>query len=243
MLLAGSAIAASFGVVLIPGRSAVVRLDPQRRHTWRLFASARSLDARAVPVLIGLLLGIVTTLAVGKPSALVAMSVLGSVLGYVESQRRLRSLSRRQEQEVAEQLPVLVELLALAVSAGEAPASALARICERGEGILLDALRGAVSDLRLGSTLVQALTQVRAALPYPSVERLVEGITIGHERGTPLTEILHAQALDARERQRRLLMERAASSEVAMMIPVVFLIMPITIVFALYPSFYHMTWI
>jgi tight adherence protein C len=90
---------------------------------------------------------------------------------------------------------------------------------------------------------VQALSVVRKELPKSEVDRFIDGIPIGQERGTPLVELLHNQALDTRERQRRALIEKAASSEVAMMIPVVFLIMPITIVFALFPSFYRMTWI
>ena len=56
------------------------------------------------------------------------------------------------------------------------------------------------------------------------------------ERGTPLADVLRAQAQDVREEGRRELMETGGRKEVAMMVPVVFLILPVTVVFAVFPS-------
>ena len=55
------------------------------------------------------------------------------------------------------------------------------------------------------------------------------------ERGTPLADVLHAQAADDREAGRRELIESAARREVLMMVPVVFLVLPVTILFAFSP--------
>ena len=57
------------------------------------------------------------------------------------------------------------------------------------------------------------------------------------ERGTPLADVLHAQAADVREAGRRQLIETAARKEVFMMVPVVFLILPVTVMFAFWPGF------
>lgn len=54
--------------------------------------------------------------------------------------------------------------------------------------------------------------------------------------GTPLADVLRAQAQDVRESGRRALMEAGGKKEVAMLVPVVFLILPITVVFAVFPS-------
>ena len=56
------------------------------------------------------------------------------------------------------------------------------------------------------------------------------------ERGTPMGEVLRAQAYDAREAARRALMEEGGRKEIAQMVPVVFLVLPVTVVFALYPG-------
>ncbi len=56
------------------------------------------------------------------------------------------------------------------------------------------------------------------------------------QRGTPLAEVLRAQAQDVREDSRRTLMEQGGKKEILMMIPVVFLILPVTVLFAVYPG-------
>jgi tight adherence protein C len=56
------------------------------------------------------------------------------------------------------------------------------------------------------------------------------------ERGTPLADVLRAQAQDVRESGRRALMEQGGKKEVLMMVPVVFLILPVTVAFAVFPS-------
>ena len=44
-----------------------------------------------------------------------------------------------------------------------------------------------------------------------------------------------------REAGKRQLLESAGRREIGMMVPVVFLVLPITIVFALFPGFYGLT--
>jgi len=59
---------------------------------------------------------------------------------------------------------------------------------------------------------------------------------VATERGTPLVDVLHAQAADVREAGRRELLETGARKEVLMMVPVVFLVLPVTVVFAFFPG-------
>jgi tight adherence protein C len=67
--------------------------------------------------------------------------------------------------------------------------------------------------------------------------RFVDGMVIAVERGTPLADVLRAQAQDVRESSRRAIMEAGGRKEIGMMVPVVFLILPITVLFAVYPGF------
>lgn len=54
--------------------------------------------------------------------------------------------------------------------------------------------------------------------------------------------MLRAQAQDVREDGRRTLMEEGGKKEIYMMVPIVFLTLPVTVLFALYPglSFLHL---
>jgi tight adherence protein C len=66
-------------------------------------------------------------------------------------------------------------------------------------------------------------------------------MSVALERGTPLADVLRAQAVDAREQQRRALLDVGGRKEIAMLVPVVFLVLPVTVVFALFPGFYGLS--
>jgi len=70
----------------------------------------------------------------------------------------------------------------------------------------------------------------------PGGERLVDAILISQVHGSPLAPLLLNHAHEVREESRRALLEACGKSEIAMAIPVVFLILPVTVLFALYPS-------
>jgi len=127
-------------------------------------------------------------------------------------------------------------LLAFAVAAGESPVVALERVANTVHGDLADEIRGAIADLRGGLTLDEALKGVSDRTGSVDVERFVDGIIISLERGTPLAEVLRAQAADARAAERRKLMELAGRKDVAMLIPVVFFILPTVVLIALFPG-------
>jgi hypothetical protein len=67
-------------------------------------------------------------------------------------------------------------------------------------------------------------------------ESLVDQLLAALDRGSPLAEVLRAHALDAREDSERALLEAAGTREVAMLIPLVFLILPVTVLFAVWPG-------
>ena len=84
--------------------------------------------------------------------------------------------------------------------------------------------------------MAQAFDDYSARTGLPVVSRFASGLAVAVERGTPLADVLHAQAADVREAQRRSLIESGARREVAMMVPVVFLVLPTTVLFAFWPG-------
>ena len=82
----------------------------------------------------------------------------------------------------------------------------------------------------------QFLDDLAARTDLPVVARFAEAVAVALERGTPLTDVMHAQAADVREAGRRALIETGARKEVLMMVPVVFLVLPVTVMFAFWPG-------
>ena len=195
----------------------------------------------------GLLAGLgvlVLALASGRrasPVGLLALCVVLAVLGVLLRERVLVHEVARREQRMLAEFPTVAELLALAVTAGEGPVGALERVCRISTGELTKELRQALSDAKAGASLVQALEGIAARTSLAPLARFVDGVAIAIERGTPLAEVLRAQAVDVREAGKRELLESAGRREIGMMVPVVFLILPVTIVFAFYPGFYGLT--
>ncbi len=139
------------------------------------------------------------------------------------------------------EFPTVAELLALSVAAGEGAVGALDRVARTCHGELASELGRTLADARAGATLVQALEGLARRTALPSLARFVDGVAIAVERGTPLADVLRAQAQDVRDASRRQLMETGGKKEIAMMIPVVFLILPVTILFIAYPGLMALT--
>jgi tight adherence protein C len=203
-------------------------------------------DFRAQQVLwgaVGLAAGLGASLvaaAKGDFSALLllVLSLGGAVTGVLLRDQVLsRDVARREERIMAE-FPTIAELLALAVAAGEGPVGALERVTRISRGELAGELRRALAQARAGQSLVQALQGVATRTSLAPLARFVDGVAIAVERGTPLADVLRAQAVDVREAGKRALLEAGGRKEIAMMIPVVFLVLPVTVLFALFPGFF-----
>lgn len=167
---------------------------------------------------------------------LVGLVVVGGLLGVMARDYLLSRAVRRREERMIAEFPTVAELLALSVGAGEGAVGALDRVARTCQGELSTELRRTLADARAGATLVQALEGLAARTSLVSLSRFVDGVAVAIERGTPLGEVLRAQAQDVRDLGRRRLMEMGGKKEIAMMVPVVFAVLPVTVAFAVYPG-------
>jgi tight adherence protein C len=181
--------------------------------------------------------------ATGRVGPVLSVVVLvgGALAGVVACDQTLSRRARRREERILAEFPATAELLALAVAAGEGAVGALERVCRFDGGELAGELRRCLADARAGASLPQALQRLGDRTGLPSLARFVDGVVVAVERGTPLADVLRAQAQDVRETSRRALMEAGGKKEIAMMVPVVFLVLPVTILFAVYPGIAYLS--
>lgn len=163
------------------------------------------------------------------------------VAGVLARDYHLTREANRADAQVLAEFPVVADLLALAVTAGEGPIGAIERITRLAKGQLVDQLAELLAQTRSGTPLLVALTQLRDRTRLAPFARFLDGMAVAVERGTPLAEVLRAQAADVRELGKRELMEAGGRKEIAMMVPVVFLILPVTVVFAVFPGLISLT--
>jgi tight adherence protein C len=172
----------------------------------------------------------------GDTVSSLVLCAVGFATGILARDTYLTSQVTARERKVAAEFPVLAELLALAVAAGESPVAALDRVVRRSGGELSRDLAGVLASVRTGEPVAQAFDRMAATTGVPAVARFAQGVAVAVERGTPLADVLHAQAADVREASRRELIEVAARREIFMMVPVVFLILPVTVLIAFWPG-------
>ncbi|MHB1064246.1 MAG: type II secretion system F family protein [Georgenia sp.] len=213
------------------------RLNQSGGHLTHDQFRTEQLAWAVVGLAVGLFFAITVGVLRGTPIVPLLMGVLLCGVGgaVARDQALTRAVTRRREQMKTE-LPDVAELLALAVGAGEGPVGALERIVRSTQGVLSDEIRRTLAEARSGVALTVALERMAARTGAPSVARFAEGVGVALERGTPLADVLRAQAQDARELSRRELMEVAGKKELGMMVPVVFLVLPVTVLFAIFPG-------
>lgn len=174
-----------------------------------------------------------------RPIAWISLGVVGAVAGVWTGDARARLLAKRRSHLITEQVPVLADLLALGVSAGAGPVAALDHAAAHLQGPLSDDVGEALARMRSGESLERACRSLGEDVP--ALRRLIDALLVSIEQGAPLAEVLRAQALDARAEERRRLMESAGRKDVAMLVPIVFLVLPTVVLIALYPGLRALT--
>jgi tight adherence protein C len=189
-------------------------------------------------LLVELVINAVRPLAPAPGALFVGVCATGGLL-LPEWQLDRRIKNRRDR--MSAQLPHIAELVAFALSAGESPVASLDRVVRTTSGPLTDELAFAVDHIRAGQPIAESLRTLSRSCGVRQVQRFVDSLLVAVERGTPLAEVMRAQAADARAAAHRDLLAKAGRAEVLMLVPVIFLVLPLVVVIALYPGLANLT--
>jgi tight adherence protein C len=213
----------------------------------RQSGSVRSVEAFRSEQLVWGLLGLAAALltVLGTPLGrgwplVVQLTAPGvaAATGVVLRDVRLKQAATARLARMDSELPTILEFLTLSLAAGEGILDALRRVARSTSGELSREFTGIVGDVHAGVSVTTALTELSRRMRLTSLTRFVDQVVGAIDRGSPLAEVLRAQAQDGREEAKRRLLEAAGKKEVAMMVPLVFLILPMTIVFAIFPGLF-----
>ena len=149
-----------------------------------------------------------------------------------------RSEGKRSRRQIEMEFPLVVELFAILLAGNQSPVTALDHISRRTSGEFSRLLRDAVVEIQVGASFSQALDLLSARIQSPMVRRFCDSLMIAVERGSPLVDVVNRQVEEVRNEERARLLAAAGKAEIALMIPVVFLILPISVLFALWPSYF-----
>ncbi|OCG75421.1 type II secretion system F family protein [Microbacterium sediminis] len=164
------------------------------------------------------------------------LPVVTGAAGALGCDALLTARARGRSARIAEELPTVLEFLALCLAAGEGILDSVRRVSAVGGGELTLELRRVVVEVATGASLGEALSALARRVDVPAVGRAIDHLVAAIDRGAPLAQTLEAQAADAREEAKRTLIEQAGRREIGMLIPLVFGLLPLSVIFAVFPG-------
>mgnify|MGYP000222765921 FL=1 len=132
------------------------------------------------------------------------------------------------------ELPQQLSLMAALLENGDSFYGSLVAV--RASGQFAQSMETLLLRLQYGEHLERALEMMRLETKSAAVGEFCSKLLLALQRGTPVAEQLRSQAATARSQLRNQLLRKAGGNEVKMLVPLVFVILPVTIAFALYPS-------
>jgi tight adherence protein C len=159
------------------------------------------------------------------------------VLGlWQQVMNKSHSLNTAKLNRALQELPEVIDLLVVSLRAGEGVYRSFANLVPRCDGVLSHELEKALRAVEFGAAFVNEIVRVSEALPNPQVKEFATKVALSLERGTPLARMLSEQSDSVRAEIKNQLLRQAGKNETRMLIPLVFLILPVTVLFAIYPS-------
>jgi tight adherence protein C len=170
-----------------------------------------------------------------------------SISNYTKQQvyltKILKVVTRSQinQAELNQELSKMLQMLAIMISAGESSVAALKYISERSSGRLTALIKASLNNYKNNGNLFSTLEYLSSATNSAQVRRLLNAVRVSSERGSPILDTLQNQVRSLNKEIKVNLLNKAGKSEIALLVPVVFLILPTSILFAVWPSIYGLS--
>jgi tight adherence protein C len=177
--------------------------------------------------------GAIGALALASPAPVLGLPAIALALRWP---RLVRERQRRtRHRAAAAEVPVFLDLLAVATSTGLAPQLAVPLAASAVTGPLAGELAIAVERSHLGGRWRDELESLGARVPVPELQRAITLLRRSDALGSSLAEETARLATDARAARRARASERARAAPVKMLFPLVFLILPAFLLLTVVP--------
>lgn len=155
---------------------------------------------------------------------------------YVMARFMLSKKVTKRGGTIENDMPEILDLLSVSVSAGLGFDQALLYVTERCQGPLSDELAVTQREIRMGRSRSAALNALADRCNVEALRLFVSSITQAETLGIPISNILQAQAESVRQNHKQKVEEKAAKLPVKILIPLVFCIFPVMFIALLGPA-------
>jgi len=184
-----------------------------------------------------------TALLVLLALVLISFSLSGTKSGLSKRLRprpRIQSSVRQprkfSEVDILLELPDFASLVSFAVAAGESLDTAIRIAVQRSSGLLSQEFETVVRNVDHGSILQIELERLGIESNSSLVQELAIKLSLASSNGSAISNLIAEYVQSCIQEMKSRMLERAGRNETKMMIPLVFVILPITVMFAVFPS-------
>ena len=131
-------------------------------------------------------------------------------------------------------------LLAVALDSGLSLVGAMHVTFGRARGEVARRFQRLLASLELGGNMFDELALLRSKVPGSALNDLVIKLQVSLQFGSPLADQLTEFSRTLRSRIAQQQLTQAAKKENLMLLPLVFLILPITVIFAIFPALQYL---
>jgi tight adherence protein C len=237
--------------VVSPGGASFVRLAVLMSPSTIRAKALEELAAAGDPMSVEQYLAIRTAAMIGLPLGYMllqsrsgkAMDLMGVIFmgalfmaGGRLSSWIVRRRANKRRQDVQRALPTALDLITVCMEAGLSFDSGLAKVVEKTRGTLADEFGRVLTEMQIGKSRRDALRDMAKRLDTRDISSFVAAIVQADQMGMSLGPVMRAQAEDVRLRRRQRAEETAMKAPIKMLFPLMFCILPSTILVVLGPG-------
>ena len=173
--------------------------------------------------------------------SVLASTVVGYAIGYQIPLILLDQRARVRQVSIQKMLPEVLDLLSVSVQAGLAFNGALAKVAEKMKGPLVDELNRMLQEMQMGMTRREALKGLANRCIIQDVSLFTAALIQADQLGVSISNVLHIQSENMRERRRQQLREQSLKAPIKMLFPLILFIFPAMFVVLLGPAMISLT--
>jgi tight adherence protein C len=161
----------------------------------------------------------------------------GGVAGFLGPDWQLEQRLAARRTAAVMELPVLLDMLTIAASAGLALEQAVTLVARESSGVIAQELQLVTREMALNRrSVAEALEGMAERNAIPELASFVDQLRAAHEQGIPLVQTLSTQAEALREQKRLRILEAGSKASVRMILPIAVFILPVLFVVLLVPA-------
>jgi len=196
------------------------------------FHAIRVMLALALPSL-----AVLFVLLLKLPPILVMFgAIIGVMLGVLIPRMYLQKRIAFRQYNILKQLPDVLDLLTVSVEAGLGFDMALAKVCEKMQGVLPEEFKYVLQEVKMGKPRKDALKDMGERLQVDDLSSFLTAIIQAEQLGVSIGNVLRVQSDQMRTRKRQRAEEAAMKAPIKMMLPLVGCIFPVIMIVLLGPA-------